>query len=327
MESVIISIVDVFSDLILYLRENSKSLKVHKTSKEGFLKNKVEKLKNESMQKDFSDEINNFITVLKSNFSAEDLVNFKKNIRSLSVYGVRFQISDLGYVPDYGTFLGRYDMLTNRIAIDLSKDKEKRSIYHELFHMASTKRGNILTNCGFRYYKNDKVSYGRGLNEGYTDILTQRYFYNKDYEIMYDNEYIYALLLERIIGKDKMESFYLRGDLNGLISELEKYDTLDNILHFIKELDHLGRSDGILIDVQRLQNISHFLIQAYMRKKQVNNENLYNNTTNMDVYNFIQCVPRQIEIEGKKYKLDLSQMVEELVNETFPEKKYIGNFR
>jgi len=327
MDNLLISIVDVISDFKLYLGEKNNKLKLSKVPKEGTISNKIGRMKFKKSCEDYKDEINHFITVLKTNFNREDLENLRKNIRSLSVYGVYFQLSDFGIRFDYGSFLGRYDILKNEIAIDLSRDKEKSSIYHELFHMASTRRGNIATGSGFKYYKTDKVSYGRGINEGYTDILTQRYFYNKNYEIIYKNEYIYALLLERIVGKDKMESLYLKGNLNGLIHELEKYDSLDNIYHFIKEIDLIKRSDGTLIDLTRLQNISHFLIQTYMRKKLVNGESIYDNDTGMDVYNFIKCVPIEVEIEGNKYKLNLSSMVDEIVNETFPENRYMQNYR
>lgn len=323
MDNILISIVDVINDFKLYMREKNNKLILRKEPREGFFSNKIEKIKNDKRYLDFNEELNRFIFTIKSNFRKEDLDNFRKNIRSLQVYGVYFQLGDFAPNFEFGTFLGRYDMLANSVTIDLRRDREKSSIYHELLHMASTRRDRIRIASGFHYYKTDKVSYGRGLNEGYTELLTQRYFYNKDYDLsLYQNAYIYASLLERIVGKEKMESLYLNADINGLVHELEKYDSYDNILHFINELDYINHSQGIVIDTQRLKNISHFLIQSYMRKKLVNGESIYDNETGMDVYNFIKSVPTEVEIEGKKCKLNLSVMIDEIVNETFPENEY-----
>ena len=322
MDNVLISIVDVVNDFKLYVNDKRNKLKLKKVPKEGFINHKIDKLKFKKRQEEFNEELSRFAMVLKSNFKKEDLENFRKNMRTLQVYGVYFQLGDFGLHFNYNTFMGRYDVLKNAVAIDLSKDKEKSSIYHELFHMASTRRGMILTGSGFHYHKTDKVSYGRGLNEGYTDLLTQRYFYNKDYEVYYESELIYASLLERIIGKEKMESLYLNGDLNGLIHELEKYDTLDNIFHFIKEIDYIKYSDGIPVDTIRVRSISHFLIQAYMRKKLLNGESIYDNETGKDVYNFIRSVPTTVEVGGNKIKVDLRDTIDMIVNDTFPQEKF-----
>ena len=309
MDSLVISIVDVFSDLKLYLKNNGK-LKLNKKSKEGHFTNIIKELKHEKSSEEFGEYINNFAWVLNNNFSKDDLQNFKKNIRGLSAYGIYFQVGD---IFRFDTFLGRYDTINNSISIDLRRDKNKSSIYHELFHMASTRVGDRVIDSGFHHYMGEKISVGEGLNEGYTDLLTKRYFNETGYETYYNKELIYASLLEQIVGKEKMESLYLKGDLRGLMSELEKYDTLDNIKHFINEIDYIRKSDGIVVDRQRIYNMNYFLIDAYIRKKVLNGESLNDKNVGMDIMRFYNSVPTEVKVGDNVIKMDNSIILNESV--------------
>lgn len=87
---------------------------------------------------------------------------------------------------------------------------------HELLHLSSA---NL---------KNDFGIYSKGLDEGYTSLLAERYFGEKT-----SDDYIFfkniMLILERIVGGNRMEKFYFNADVLGLINELKKYTTMEEI--------------------------------------------------------------------------------------------------
>ena len=76
----------------------------------------------------------------------------------------------------------------------------EKNIYHELFHMASSKFINkFKIYCGFR-----QNNIGRAINEGYTELLTYRYF-SLDNSSSYTYEYLKIIVenLENIQMKNK----------------------------------------------------------------------------------------------------------------------------
>jgi hypothetical protein len=118
-----------------------------------------------------------------------------------------------------------YDDYNNEINIfDIFEGK--KCLYHELFHLASSyydEESNIYYS-GFVQTKLPKyTSYGKGLNEGYTQLLTLRYFNDLNITNCYNKEVKIANSLENIIGQDKMTELYFNADLYGLSLEMRKY--------------------------------------------------------------------------------------------------------
>ena len=103
----------------------------------------------------YKEMVSNFEKVLKENFPKELLSTFYNNINDASINKKSIFLLD--------RYAGLYHSDNN---IDLVLD---RAIYHELFHLASS--NGISQNVGFL---TDDV--GRGLNEGYTQLMTERYF-------------------------------------------------------------------------------------------------------------------------------------------------------
>ena len=48
--------------------------------------------------------------------------------------------------------------------------------------------------------------------------------------------------LEKIIEPNNMESLYMRSSLNGLVGELKKYQSEENVMRFITDTDFLIRN-------------------------------------------------------------------------------------
>ena len=105
--------------------------------------------------------------------------------------------------------------------------------------------------CGFAQgYKGKKII-ATGINEGYTQLLAERYFgESKDILKAYSCEKSIAEKLEMIVGKEKMQSLYLNANLYGLIQELKQYEDENTIMQFISDVDflnmHLKRKKWLL---------------------------------------------------------------------------------
>ena len=114
-----------------------------------------------------------FTRVLEKNFVSLDLDYFYNNMKTLDIKKIRGAISRQIY--------GEYYSDDNKIILYTNC---KDTIYHELFHMASSCfRGNI----SFSGFSQDLI--GRGLNEGYTEFLTLRYFGREmSEEVTYEDE-------------------------------------------------------------------------------------------------------------------------------------------
>lgn len=187
---------------------------------------------------------------------------------------------------------------------------------HESNHLMSYKNGNTKKipgkdftikyyNIGFsknkltcyknRYY--DDVTYGEGLNEGFTDYLASLMVQGNDsYYINIDKPeavgylflFQYVKALVDIIGKDLMIKLYCNADLNGLINELSKYTSKKEVKAFINTLDDVLMIDNSNISYENYNSIfnkcNSFLINLSKNKynKIVCENNLVKNVIQLD---------------------------------------------
>lgn len=130
-----------------------------------------------------------------------------------------------------GNFLvsdGTYCTEINKI-----RYRNKEAIPHEFLHMASSMPINKnISKIGFGIFQNGKY-YAQGLNEGYTEMLSRRIFFNENYNGNAYTTKVYALRLLELLyeNKKEMEKDYLNANINnfkkiflnfGSKSELEK---------------------------------------------------------------------------------------------------------
>lgn len=177
-----------------------------------------------SNDKNYVEGFEKFKEVIEKNFDSDSLHNFYYNSEWVKVNKVYFMPSRI--------YTGTYDYVNNKLKF------KKSSLYHELFHMCSTDFNSIFITTGFSLDLNKKCI-GEALSEGYTDLLTKRYF-NEDISDSYWLESRFALHLEKIIGKKTMEELYMKGDFFGFISELNKYYKISEIETFLINLDIIG---------------------------------------------------------------------------------------
>lgn len=241
-------------------------------------------LKNEKIKKsNLYGEIVTFKCRLEKNINKEYLHNMYNNLETLKASEHIILPQNLLLIPAGGT----YNPKNNKLKI--LKLFKKEVINHELFHMASASKitkGNKKENIyisGFAQY-NSKFhnKLGIGLNEGYTESLNERYFgINTNISKVYKLCEFYSIKLQQIVGEEIMLKLYLTGDLPNLIKELKIYDTKENIIKFITNLDFVFinmfmLSDPLIINKKKLKEkitlkfseINDTLIKWYIKKKQ-----------------------------------------------------------
>lgn len=253
----------------------------HKNTKKIIIPSKIETyIKNftETLSKHLKEEdmkvVNANITAMNYHQSILDSIYQKLILKSSGYYNSTLhQIS-----------LNKFETDKIRIGfggIYFEKDNSQNieeALYHELLHAASSKENDGIYFTGFRQYP---PVIGMSINEGYTELLNQRYFQKdkKDKLITYPYEVAVAKIVELIVGKEKMTSLYFNSDLKGLVEELSKYQSIDKIKKFISNLDTIYKisETKLLSDKQALllhleNNVTIFLEETFYNK-QINNPN------------------------------------------------------
>ena len=206
-----------------------------------------------------------FLDIMQKNFSKDSLKFFYNNIDNLKITNLKAEDENSSSIT-----VGTYNVKKNEIAI-LEEDNEY-TMLHELFHMASSYYDSKTKTkfCGF-HQTNPTISIGVGINEGYTELLTQR-FTKRNYSYIYET-YI-ANIIEKTIGKDKMQKLYFSANLFGIIDELSKYETKDKVIQFIQAIDLYNKYDSInrllpkknKIIAESIEIIEEFLIRIKLKK-------------------------------------------------------------
>ncbi len=181
--------------------------------------------------------VRNVTSKIERSFSKDKLNTFYHNVHTLRVTDDVKKLSVAERRKGI-RLMGVYLPMENAISIDETCVNEK-IVAHELLHMSSCKRRRNKYFQGFcQGNKNNNV--GDGLNEGYTEVLTRRYFDNGNFSKgAYTTEQFFALCVEKLVGRDKMEKYYFDADLKGLMRELQNYYSDREIESFIVGLDNI----------------------------------------------------------------------------------------
>lgn len=223
------------------------------------------------LEQQFAPSIIEFINTIKQNIPNSDLTLFYNNFNNIKTSVKNFKTSNFLFDEHIAA-----QWLPKKNTIELSEDNYSSTIDHELFHVATTyidpKSHDIF--CGFEQEKNTGNRIGEGLNEGYTQYLTEKYFSSHPLLKTFTYEKSIAAAVELIVGQEKMQSLYFNANLKGLIDVLKQYNTEENIYKFITTLDFLNkhlRDDYLTpnsnkIILSSMEYINSFLIKTYMQK-------------------------------------------------------------
>lgn len=221
---------------------------------------------------EFLKYVEEFKNVITKNISSSNLTNFYNNINNLTITTANYDLLKILFGKNLSA---TYNTKTNKIKLN-SNGMENESIFHELFHMASAVFKENVLYTGFKQYNlSSKSEIGIGINEGYTQLLTEKFFSDKpNTKYSYTYEKDIASQLEKIIGEDTMQRFYFNSNLFGLISELEKYASKQEVMAFITNLDFICKQSNKIfylprhkdLIVSKLSQITIFLFNAYKNK-------------------------------------------------------------
>jgi len=166
--------------------------------------------RNKNLKSKYKKYILEFIDTIIKSGSSYDFSLLYKNLKRLKIVVVPKLNNDKMAV---------YDIHDNTIYIDCHYISQLDNIiFHELFHFSSAKKSGKDYCTGFK-----KGTLFEAFNEGYTEVLTKRYFFYKAKHQVYLIERNLAELLEVIIGKDLMENIYSKADYLSLLIEFSKY--------------------------------------------------------------------------------------------------------
>lgn len=276
------------------------------------------------LEKKYGDIIIKFSERITKEIPKKNLINFYNNLDSLKTDEKNFKKKKFSKSVTAGT----YNPKKNEI--DISKSKREHTIFHELFHMASSTYKNKIRYSGFSQTKFLPVpfSIGNGLTEGYTEVITQRYFGpNYCQSDAYEYETFIAGRVEDIVGQEKMEELYLNADLLGLINELKKYNNEKKIMKFISStdflLDRFERPKFGVTEKTKIKKsfnfINRFLIESYSNyiKKQLEENKMSNDLANWKMMFFTGRLQRNIEASDRTFKILRESEVNSIVESVF----------
>ena len=321
----ILTNIELLSIFYVLKRDESKiklSFKLHEALKHKYIKsaNITPQLISEFSSIDYSifdeeklkDSIMDFSYFVEKTFPSYNLVNFYNNINNLII--TNEELEGKG---------GRYNSRTNILEYD-----SESSIYHELFHMASSIYKDNISYCGFHQAsKKYNINIGKGINEGYTEILTHRFFEKNIYKKYkaYENEQDIVSKLEKIVDQERMELLYLNANFYGLISELKKYVSEEEAMSFITMVDfystYINSKEQLPFKVNMIKfyykSISEFLIKAYINKlKKLLNDGLIDIIYfKNELSSFISSIKGEITIDNKKYEAISKQDIDKMIND------------
>lgn len=224
---------------------------------------------------------------------------YNSKIMEFNLKTIKFEYQNMDYA------YGKYDFFDNTV---LFNKLNLNVLFHELLHMSTTyiDEERQMVFCGFSELS-ENFSFGIGLNEGYTELLTSRLTNRKSSyitEIQLENPSIaYSVniqacqLIEQIIGKEKLEKYYFDLNVMGLIDELAKYTDKKSTIAFIKKLDLYTKADSNHINNPKKYynltfSMSKYLNHAFRNKMKI--ENVSN--AQIDEYNKFFLNPNYIAI-------------------------------
>lgn len=183
---------------------------------------------------------------------------FNVHIKNLKISEVPKKNMEVNHRSTSGTYLPLKNKITLYGNLNDCLEVSER-LMHELLHMSSNKAKGLVAGLSISTVKDNLYgTTGKGLDEGYTELLNSRYFAMQEYYSGYRKEMILAAGIEKLIGKEKMLDDYFKYTLFDLLIELNEYtDSKQMSLDIINRIDKLNRAEDleeqekIFIDVKK----------------------------------------------------------------------------
>ena len=171
-------------------------------------------------------EIYHFINKLLQNTKIDNLKNLILNFPYITI-----KYHSVSYDPSIS---GTYDGKTKEI--NIYNKENKIPLHHELLHASSA--DIHFMNIGFKIVLKNGLIFGKGLNEGYTELLNNRFFNYTSTSYNYLQKL--AKQIENLCAnKENMIEYYFNADIFSLISELMTKISLKEIIDILVDMDTL----------------------------------------------------------------------------------------
>lgn len=226
---------------------------------------------------ELNNQIKKFYYTLKTYLPHVSLSAFENNIKTLRITSKEKSVKDLIIEMLHKEIVGaEYDSNTNKIIFypqeyeKLGEDKDtfiSSAITHELLHMASSYKKGLIRICGFSQTLANSYEIGYGINEGFTEYLNCKYFNQKAVPAYEPLQNITKIIAE-IVGVETMEKLYFQGNLKGLVNELSKYQSQEQSLDLIYDIDKAHRELNSETKQQLLETIKNNLSNLYIKKQE-----------------------------------------------------------
>ena len=194
-----------------------------------------------------SNIIIDYINVINIVISKEYLGILNKNIRNVKLNKQNIMVNDIdikhgsfhagGYYCEKNEIIYYDKSLYEHFFKNSSKGAMKQIITHELLHLSSTKFKDNNVYSGLSYN-----IIGNGLNEGYTEYLTNSLFDCNYVLTNYEYEKNIAIIINNFLGNVNMNKIYFTADNGGMITLLEEYSTYKNAMEFLKKIDYISEN-------------------------------------------------------------------------------------
>lgn len=181
--------------------------------------------------KEENSELYIFASDLLKHVKLENMCNFLKSAPFININHHTFSEAP----QSNGIITGGSYTWENR-EIEVYSEENNSCLYHELLHAASSDFS--YDRVGFSVTLENQQTFGRGLNEGYTELLNQRFFNSQIHS--YPHLTKLAQLIEKFYeNKEDMITDYFNADIFGLIGVLLKSMTLEQAIDIIVDMDSL----------------------------------------------------------------------------------------
>lgn len=212
------------------------------------------------------DELKDIVNTFVQNVDKENLKSCAENLKSVKINKKNFLKDFKQYINNFIsplTTAGLYNPYTNTIDLFIPS---KQVLSHEFIHMCSAS-GN--DNCGFHIYTRFNAEMGRGLNEGYTELLNSRIF---KYPITsYGKNVNLVKLLETFFDNPKdLEKAFFHSDIDTVLFQFCKYGTKEEFFDLLNNLDNLAMGSIPINDFIKYHKLQFKLYEIIKRSQDKN---------------------------------------------------------
>ena len=204
-----------------------------------FDKNELKKLQSILERTKYPQELEDIIQEFKKKVSPENFQTCLRNLKYVKIEQTTLENDAKTFITNLLSltpYAGYYNPYYNLIKINSSIIK-RNVLTHEFLHMASARDELSFGFQCITRFNNQEI--GRGINEGYTELLNHRIFGSRS--LSYFHNVKITKLFETFFDNPKdMENAYFHGDFETLYRVFSQYGSKEEFFEIMNNLDNLA---------------------------------------------------------------------------------------